>query len=168
MIRTARRFRHAARAWPLAFALTASLALAHGVQVGDLTIDHPFATPSLPGTSNGAAYLKALANTGKTAERLVSATTPAAERVEIHTMAVDAKGVMRMREIDGIALAPNARVEMKPGAGLHLMLVGLKAPLKAGTSFPMTLHFERAGNVDVSVVVQAPKTGDAPMAAHMH
>ena len=160
--------RRAARAWPLAFALAAGAALAHGVQVGDLKIDHPFATPSLPGTSNGAAYLKALENTGRSAERLVSATTPVADHVEIHTMAVDAKGVMRMREVDGIALAPNARVEMKPGAGMHLMLVGLKAPLKAGTSFPMTLRFERAGNVDVSVVVQAPKTGEAPMASHMH
>jgi copper(I)-binding protein len=152
----------------LAFAFAAGGALAHGVKVGDLTIDHPFAAPSLAGTKNGAAYLKVLENGGTSAERLLGATTPVADHVEIHTMAVDAKGVMRMREIDGIALAPNARVEMKPGTGMHLMLVGLKAPLKAGTSFPMTLRFERAGHVDVNVVVQAPKPGDAPMASHMH
>jgi copper(I)-binding protein len=165
---TLSRFRLFLQAWPLALAVAAGVALAHGVKVGEVAIEHPFATPSLPGTSNGAAYFVALENTGKTAERLLSATTPAAARVEIHTMAVDAKGVMRMREIDGIALAPNAKVEMKPGSGLHLMLIGLKAPLKAGTSFPMTLRFEHAGSVEVSVVVQAPKAGDAPMASHTH
>ena len=58
-------------------------------------------------------------------------------------MDVDAQGVMRMREIDGIALAPKAVLRLRPGAGLHLMLIGLKAPLKEGTSFPMTLEFEK-------------------------
>jgi copper(I)-binding protein len=149
------------RAWPLGLAVAFGLAAGHGVKVGDVAIEHPFATPTLAGTSNGAAYFVAIENTGKTADRLVSATTPVAERVEIHTMAVDAKGVMRMREIDGVALAPNAKVEMKPGGAMHLMLIGMKAPLKAGTSFPMTLKFERAGSVDVSVSVQAPKAGDA-------
>ena len=149
------------RTWPLALVFAAGLALAHGFKAGDVAIEHPFATPTLAGTSTGAAYFVALENTGKTADRLVSATTPVAERVEIHTMAVDAKGVMRMREIDGVVLAPKAKVEMKPGGAMHLMLIGMKAPLKAGSSFPMTLKFERAGTVDVSVSVQAPKGGDA-------
>jgi periplasmic copper chaperone A len=159
----------ALRSWPLALALAAGLAPAHGFKAGDLAIEHPFATPTLAGTSTGSAYFVALENTGKTADKLVSATTPAAERVEIHTMAVDAKGVMRMREIGGIALAPGARVEMKPGSGMHLMLIGLKAPLRAGTSFPMTLQFEHAGKVEVSFSVQAPKGSDATSAPqHMH
>jgi copper(I)-binding protein len=82
-------------------------------------------------------------------------------------MAVDAQGVMRMREIDGIALAPKAKLQMRPGTGMHLMLVGLKEPLKEGATFPMTLQFEHAGTVEVKVVVQTPR---APGAAeeHMH
>jgi copper(I)-binding protein len=141
---------------------------AHGADVGDIAIGHPFATPSIPGSSNGAAYLASIENKGAVADRLVRASTPAAARVELHTMAVDAQGVMRMREIDGIALAPKAKVQMKPGAGLHMMLIGLKEPLKEDASFPMTLEFERAGKVEVKVIVGQPKPGGAPAEGHMH
>ncbi len=141
---------------------------AHGADVGDIAIGHPYATPSIPGTSNGAAYLASIENKGAVADRLVRASTPAASRVELHTMAVDAQGVMRMREIDGIALAPKAKVQMKPGAGLHMMLIGLKEPLKEDASFPMTLEFERAGKVEVKVIVGRPKPAEAAGDGHMH
>jgi len=143
-------------------------AAAHGASVGDIAIGHPYATPSIAGTSNGAAYLASIENKGAVADRLVRASTPAAARVELHTMAVDAQGVMRMREVDGIALAPKAKVQMKPGSGLHLMLVGLKEPLKEDASFPMTLEFERAGKVEVKVIVGQPKPGGAMAEGHMH
>ena len=151
-----------------ALLLIGGIAAAHGSKIGDIAIGHPFASPSLPGTSNGAAYFAMLENSGSTADKLLRASTPVAQRVELHTMSVDAQGVMRMREIEGIELAPKAVVRMRPGSGLHLMLIGLKAPLKEGTSFPMTLEFERAGKVEVSVVVQVPKAGDAASAMHMH
>ena len=141
---------------------------AHGATVGDIAIGHPYATPSLPGTSNGAAYLASIENKGAAADRLVRASTPAASRVELHTMAVDAQGVMRMREIDAIALAPKAKVQMKPGSGLHMMLIGLKEPLKEDASFPMTLEFERAGKVEVKVIVGRPKPAGAAATGHMH
>ena len=144
-----------------ALCLAAIAADAHGATAGDIAIGHPFATPSIPGSPNGAAYLASIENKGAGADRLVSASTPAAARVEIHTMSVDAQGVMRMREVDGIALGPKARVQMKPGAGLHLMLIGLKEPLKEDASFPMTLEFERAGKVEVKVIVGQPKPGEA-------
>ena len=96
------------------------------------------------------------------------ASTPVAARVEIHTMSVDAQGVMRMREIDGIALAPKTKVQMRPGMGMHLMLIGLKEPLKEGATFPMTLQFERAGKVEVKVVVQTPRARGAAEEMHMH
>ena len=83
-------------------------------------------------------------------------------------MAVDAQGVMRMREIDGIALAPKAKLQMRPGSGTHLMLIGLKEPLKEGATFPMTLQFERAGTVEVNVVVQVPRARGASEPMHMH
>ena len=56
---------------------------------------------------------------------------------------------------------------MQPGTGMHLMLIGLKAPLKEGTSFPMTLQFERAGTVEVTVDVQKSMAGGAPASAPM-
>jgi periplasmic copper chaperone A len=141
----------------LAVLLSSAAASAHGANVGDIAIVHPFATPSLAGTTTGAAYLATLENTGTSADKLVRASTPMAARVEIHSMAVDAQGVMRMREIDGIALAPKAKLQMRPGMGMHLMLVGLKEPLKEGATFPMTLQFEHAGTVEVKVVVQTPR-----------
>jgi len=59
----------------------ACAAAAHGAKVGDIAIGHPYATPSIPGTSNGAAYLASLENKGATADRLVHASTPMAARV---------------------------------------------------------------------------------------
>jgi len=141
---------------------------AHGASVGDIAIGHPFATPSIPGTSNGAAYLASIENNGAAADRLVRASTPIAARVEIHTMNLDAQGVMRMREIDGVELAPKAKVHMKPGGGLHLMLIGLKEPLKEDATFPMTLEFERAGKVEVKMIVGQPKPAAAAASGHMH
>jgi len=152
----------------LAFTLLATLVAAHGASVGDIVIGHPFATPSLPGTTNGAAYFATLENTGTAADRLLRASTPMAGRVELHTMAVDAQGVMRMRELDAILLAPKDKLQMRPGMGMHLMLIGLKEPLKEGSSFPMALQFERAGTVEVKVVVQTPKARSASEPMHTH
>jgi copper(I)-binding protein len=162
-------YRVSCRRWALALVVVtlSSAAAAHGSNAGDIAIGHPFATPSLAGMTTGAAYFATLENTGSTADKLVSATTPVAARVELHSMAVDAQGVMRMREIDGIALAPKAKVQMRPGLGMHLMLIGLKEPLKEGATFPMTLQFEHAGTVEVKVVVQTPRPRGAAE-EHMH
>jgi len=149
-------------------ACAACAVAAHGATVGDIAIGHPYATPSIAGTSNGAAYLASIENKGAAGDRLVRASTPMASRVEIHTMNLDAQGVMRMREIDGVALAPKAKVQMKPGGGLHLMLIGLKEPLKEDATFPMTLEFERAGKVEVKVIVGQPKPARGAASGHMH
>ena len=144
------------------------LVSAHGSKAGDVEIGHPFATPSLAGTTTGAAYVATLENTGTRPDKLLRASTPAAARVEMHSMAVDAQGVMRMREIDAIELAPKVAIRMRPGLGMHLMLVGLKEPLREGATFPMTLEFERGGKVEVKVVVQLPKPRDEASGGHMH
>ncbi len=150
-------------------ALCTAPALAHGGQAGDVEITHPYATPSLPGAANGGAYIVRLENKGKVADRLLRASSPAAQRVELHTMSMDGN-VMRMREVGEIALAPGAKVEMRPGAGFHLMLMGLQQPLQEGASFPLTLEFERGGKVEVKVVVQVPKGAGAGAVpgAHEH
>lgn len=143
-------------------------ALGHGSSVGDIEITHPFATPSLPGASVGAAYFVALENTGTKPDKLLRASTPVAASVELHSMNVDAQGVMRMREIDGIEVGAKSTVKMRPGMGLHLMLVGLKKPLKEGDTFPMSLQFEHAGKVEVKVVVQTPRAGADMPDMHGH
>ena len=138
------------------FALFAhASARAHDYTAGDVHIIHPYATPSVPGARNGAAYVAGLE--ARQADRLLRVTTPIAERAEVHTMSMDAGGVMRMREVADLPLAPGAPIKMRPGDGPHFMLMGLKQPLKEGDSFPMTLEFERGGKVDVKVVVQVPK-----------
>jgi periplasmic copper chaperone A len=133
--------------------LLSHAAYAHDDRVGDLRIVSIYAPPSVPGATSGAAYL-VVENTGKEADRLLRVTTAAADSAEIHTMEVDAQGVMRMREVADVPLASGATVSMKPGQGMHIMLMGLKQPLKQGTGFVMTLEFEHIGNVRLNVVVQ--------------
>ena len=92
-----------------------------------------------------------LVNVGTTADRLLGGTTPVAETVMFHS-SINDNGIMKMRELAAIDLAPGAKVTLKP-SGTHVMLVGLRQPLKQGGSFPLTLEFEKAGKVDVTVSV---------------
>ncbi|MEI6560148.1 MAG: copper chaperone PCu(A)C [Rhodospirillaceae bacterium] len=133
-------------------ALTLALpALAHGFKAGPIEIEHPWARATAEGAANGAAFL-VLTNGGKTADRLVGTSSPAAAKVQLHAH-IDDNGVMRMREVNAIDLAPDATVKLAPG-GLHVMLLGLTEPLKKGKAFPLTLTFEKAGAVTVEVSVQ--------------
>lgn len=143
-----------------AFAALCASASAHDYQAGTIHIDHPYARATVPGQPSGGAYLT-LENRGKDADRLLAADSPAAKKTEIHTMSM-VGNVMKMREADGIELAPAAKVVMQPGDGYHIMLIGLKQQLKAGDTLPLTLTFEKAGKVEVSVHVQDMKQ-NAPM-----
>ena len=136
----------------LAFCAAAS---AHDYQAGAVHVDHPYARATVPGQPSGAAYMT-LENRGKDGDRLIAAASPAAQKTEIHTMAMDGN-VMKMRQVDGIELAPAAKVVMKPGDGYHIMLLGLKQQLKIGDTLPLTLTFEKAGKLEVSVQVQEVK-----------
>ena len=153
----------------LAFAAAGMLhanVMAHDYQAGDVRVDHPSARPSLPGQKNGAAYLT-LENKGRQADRLLAAGSPAAKSVQIHSMKMEGD-VMKMREVNGIALAPAAKIAMQPGDGYHLMLLGLKKPLKAGDKFPMTLTFEKAGKLEISIWVEDKAAGAAKAASSPH
>ncbi len=151
-------------------ALAAGAAQAHDFKAGDLRIDHPYATPTRPGLATGAVYFKGIRNTGAVADRLLSASTPVAGRVEIHRMQMlqGVQGdVMQMRAVPALDLPAGATVAMKHGTpdGYHLMLLDLKAPLKDGDRFPVTLTFEKAGVHEVKVWVQTPRAGTA---GHSH
>lgn len=137
----------------LAIALSAACANAHEYKLGKLTVEHPYARATAPGQPVGGAFMK-IANDGAD-DRLVSVSSDAAKTVELHMMAM--KGdVMQMRQVDAIDLKAGQRVELKPG-GYHVMFVGLKAPLKAGDSVPVTLKFEKSGELKVNVTVEALK-----------
>lgn len=141
----------------------AGSAVAHEVKAGALTVDHPWARATAPGAPNGAVYFT-LENEGAEADRLLGASGEVAERIELHEH-IHEGGVMKMREVaGGIALPAKSEVAFAPG-GLHMMLLGLKQPLAAGSTFPLRLRFERAGEVDVQVEVEK---ADAKSTAHRH
>ncbi|MED5620351.1 copper chaperone PCu(A)C [Ideonella sp. BN130291] len=141
-------------------------ALAHGYTAGALKIGHPWARATVAGQATGGAYLK-LENTGSTPDRLLGGSTPAAERVELHSMSMEGN-VMRMREVPAIDIPAGQTVELKPGQ-FHLMLVGLKAPLAADAKIPLTLKFEKAGEVKVEVKVESMVPGSAASGGgHQH
>jgi copper(I)-binding protein len=134
-------------------------AQAHGSRIGSLEIDHPYATPTPPAARVGAVYFRAIENTGKQADRLVAARTALAERVEIHHSA-QVDGVMQMRAQDSLLLPAGSRMELRHGRdGYHLMLVGLRQPLKVGDTFKLSLRFEQAGEREVNVWVQQVRGG---------
>ncbi|MCD0417013.1 copper chaperone PCu(A)C [Rubrivivax sp. JA1024] len=138
-------------------AACAGSARAHGTRAGELAIDHPYATPTPAGLATGAVYFRKIENRGRKADRLLGASTPRAERVEIHLSTMDGN-VMRMRAIEALELPAGASVRLRHGeAGAHLMLFGLSAPLRDGERFPLTLRFEHAGTVEVTVWVQRPR-----------
>ena len=130
-----------------------------------MSIGHPFARSTPAGAKAGGAYLS-IENKGKVADKLLSASSPKAGSVELHTMSMDGN-VMRMRQIPAIDVAPGATVKLAPG-GLHIMLQEIKQPLKKGEKFPMTLVFERAGEVKVEVVVEDVAASATKAGEHKH
>lgn len=146
----------------VALAFASMVAAAHEFKAGAIAIGHPYARATAAGQPIGGGFMK-LANDGPAADKLLSASAPVAGSVELHTMRMEGD-VMRMRQVDAIDLPAGATVELKPG-GLHMMFIGLKQPLKAGDKFPLTLRFEKAGEVTVQVNVEAPK---AASTEHLH
>ncbi|MBD8735378.1 copper chaperone PCu(A)C [Sphingomonas sp. CFBP 13706] len=148
----------------IALALVATLAtpaLAQDVRKGSLTISQPWSRATSPRATVGAGFLT-IRNAGAQADRLISATSPRAERVEIHTMSMDG-GVMRMRQlVDGLVVPAGGDATLAP-SGNHIMLIGLKSPLKAGERIPATLRFARAGTVTVQFATGG--AGDSAPAA---
>ena len=119
-----------------------------------------WARPTVPGQNAGAAYL-ALHNAGHAPDRLLAIATPAAASASVHQTST-AGGVSRMRPAGALAIAPNQALTMAR-SGLHVMLTGLKAPLRPGTRLPLTLRFQRAGLVRTAIPIQmsAPDAGHA-------
>ena len=148
-----------------AFAACLATACAAAEQPGQtaprIEITQPWARAT-PGTSHiGAVYLTIRS---AAADRLVAASTPVAARAELHESAM-AGMVMKMRPLAAVAIPAGQSVAFAPG-GMHIMLVGLKAPLRAGQSFPLTLTFAKAGPQTVTVMIGKVGAMGPPPPAH--
>lgn len=130
--------------WALVLALAASPAFSQ------VEIEKPWARATAPGAKVAGGYM-VIRNRGAAADRLLSAASPAAARVETHITMRDGD-VMRMREVKGYEVPANGSFELKPG-GAHLMFVDIRQPFKEGERIPATLNFEKAGEVKVEFVV---------------
>jgi periplasmic copper chaperone A len=115
-----------------------------------LAIEQAFARATPPGATSAGVFL-VIDNRGETTDRLVGAASPVADEVAVHQMRMDG-GVMKMTPAARVEIKPHATLRLDPG-GYHVMLTGLHKPLRPGESFPLALTFEKAGRVEVSVVV---------------
>lgn len=118
---------------------------------GEVIVRAPWARLTPGPAPNGAVFFT-IESRGAEPDRLVAAETPVAARAALHRHVMEG-GVMRMRPVAAVEVAPGAPTVLAPG-GLHVMLTGLTRPLAVGETFPLTLTFERAGLVEIQVEVR--------------
>jgi copper(I)-binding protein len=156
------------RAMACAVLLSAAFAAparAEEVRAGDLVITQAWSRATPGGAKIAGGYLT-IENKGAAADRLIGGAGDVAGKIEVHEMSMK-DGVMTMRPLDkGLAIEPGKTVKLAPG-GYHLMMFDLKSPLKQGEKVPVTLEFEKAGKVTLSLDVQgvgaqAPAGADKP------
>jgi len=135
----------------VALALISVQVLAHTHEKGDIQVRHPWSRATPPGAKVAVGYME-IRNVGTQPDRLLSATTPVAQRVEMHVTQRDGE-VMKMREVKTFEIPARERYALRPG-GAHLMLIDLAQPLKKGDRFAMKLRFERAGELEIEIEVQ--------------
>lgn len=134
-------------------AFLALLALAPHLAAAEplVTVSEPWSRVTPPGVRTGAGYLT-ITSRGP-ADRLVSAESPRARRVEIHDMSMTG-GVMKMWQLkDGLLIPDGGSLVLAPG-GKHLMFFELERGFVLGEKIPVQLHFEKSGTIRVELVVQ--------------
>ena len=136
-----------------ALLLVASSAAAHSVKIGALTLTDLWTRATPPSAPTAGGYLT-IANSGADADRLAGVASPIADRVEIHEMTTK-DGTMTMRQAEaGVEIPAGETVALAPG-GFHIMFIDLKETLVEGGEVPVTLTFEKAGNIDTFLHVLA-------------
>ena len=127
------------------------------VTAGDLTLSDGFAYATLPNQPVAGGFVT-ITNAGEAPDTLIAAQSKIAGVIQIHEMAMQGDTmVMRERE-DGITIAPGESVSLQPG-GLHLMFMQLNAPLVAGADVTVTVTFEQAGDIDITLPIRAKMRG---------
>ncbi len=145
-------FQRTATLFAIAAVLIATSARAEDVKAGDLVISQPWTRATPGGAKTGGGFLT-IENKGSAPDKLIGASADGAGKIEVHEMAMN-NGVMKMRPVEGgLTIDPGKTVKLAPG-GYHLMMMDLKAPLKQGDKLPLTLQFEKAGKVAVTLDVQ--------------
>lgn len=147
-----------------------SLVQAHQVKAGNLELIHPHIRASMGQSPTTAGYLTIL-NHGKTADRLLSVSCACAASVSVHEMKMTGS-MASMKAVPSIEIPAGGKVTLAPG-GLHLMVMGLKAPIKAGDLVEMVLTFDKAGAVKTPFEAAdrpapKPKSDKAADMDHMH
>src|SRR3954470_17002054 len=131
----------------------ATAAFGHEVKKGDILLTELWSRATPPGAKVAAGFFT-IENQGSEADRLVGILTPLG-KAEVHETAIS-KGVSTMRPLEaGLSIAPGQKVTLAPG-GLHVMITELKAPLKEGEMLPMTLRFQKAGEIETTLHIRAP------------
>ena len=141
----------ARQAIPIAITLFSAALPAQEFTLGNVTIAGPWSREMPPNAPNGAAYFR-VENRGGEPDRIVSVRTDIAEAVELHTHELK-DGMMKMRRVESVEVPAGGEAVFKPH-GLHVMLFGLKQPLVDGESFDLTVVFEKAGEIDLSVDIK--------------
>lgn len=139
---------------------------AHEYEKGPLSIAHPWSMELPPNSPTVAAYF-VIKNGGSDADRLVSVDSPIAGTAQLHQH-VHQDGLMKMQQVESVDIPAGGTVTFAPMA-YHVMLLDLKdrSKLTTGQRFPLTLHFEKAGDLAVEVMVQKDAPDDsAPAHAH--
>ncbi|MBP0492655.1 copper chaperone PCu(A)C [Pararoseomonas indoligenes] len=145
-------------------ALSPALATAQQAPSGGVAVEQPWMRAAIQGGTGGA--FLTLRNSGTQPDRLLSASSPAARAVELHST-VRQGDVMRMLPVQAVDVPAGGSVTLRPG-GLHIMLVGLAEAARAGGTVPLTLNFERAGAVPVQLAVQAAGASGPAGQGHQH
>lgn len=140
---------------------------AHEYTVGELHIAHPWSREMPPVAPTAAAYF-VVHNKGAEADRLLSVSTPHAGKAELHEH-IHADGVMKMQQVENVTIPAGGEVKFEP-MGYHVMMFNLQQQAKDGERFPLTMTFEKAGqlNVEVAVHKDAPASEQAPAEGHAH
>ncbi|ATG72643.1 hypothetical protein CGX12_08905 [Zobellella denitrificans] len=139
------------------------LVLLSGASWAQVAVSEGYVRATPPMGPNTAAFMQ-LENNGDRDLALVSATSPQAEKVELHTV-LEQEGVMRMREVERIAVPAGERVSLQPG-GLHIMLLGVKQPLAAGDEVSLELRWDNGDTEQLTLPVKDIRTQS--QAAHGH
>ncbi len=126
------------------------LALLATPALAQIEIENAWTRATPPGAETAAGYLT-IRNKSSSPDHLIRAASPLAARVEMHVHLHDGD-LMRMRQVQGYDIPARGSLELTPGVA-HLMFVDIKRPFKQGEQIPVTLRFERAGEMKVELRV---------------
>ena len=141
------------------------LLLASTPALAQIQVEKPWARATAPGAKVAGGYML-IRNAGAAGDRLVSASSAVAAKVELHVHIND-NGVMRMREVRGYDVPAKGSFELKPG-GAHLMFMEIQRPFKEGDKLPVKLKFEKAGEVSAEFLVGGLGQSATPAVQHKH